>query len=124
MAIPVFSNTHIKEQLHKLGDKGDQEYAQYMRSLVFINCGGNIDMTKQTIYQQRKEVKMYMLDSHRPYNHHNINEELNRVFVIHDGCKSLNEFPSKEDDKIREQFGAEDNEESDSDYDSEANNSE
>lgn len=41
---------------------------------------------------------MYMIDSHRPIEHHNVNEDLNRVFVIHDGCKSLDEYPSKEDD--------------------------
>jgi hypothetical protein len=45
-AVPVFSNTHIREQMNKLGTKGSPEYAQYLRSLIFINCGGNIDMTK------------------------------------------------------------------------------
>lgn len=126
VTIPVFSTSHITEQMRKLGDKSDSEYATYARSLVFINCGGNIDMTQQLIYQQRKEVKMYMLDSHRPYHHHNINEDLNRVFVIHDGCKSFEDYPSKEDDQIKEQFGGSDqgSEEEDSDYDSEAENSE
>lgn len=119
VAIPVFSNSHIREQLQKLGDKSDPEHAKCLRSLIFINCGGNIDMTQQLIYKEREEVCIYILDSHRPIEHHNLNDE-GRVYVIHDGCKSLDEFPSKEDDQIREELGDyHQYEEEDSDYDSE-----
>lgn len=66
-----------------------------------------------------------MLDSHRPYDHHNVNEDRQRVIVIHDGCRSLDEYPSLEDDRIREQIGDDNaNEDEDSEYDSEADNSE
>jgi hypothetical protein len=40
VAIPVFSNKHITSEIKKLADQ------KYLRSMVFINCGGVIDMTE------------------------------------------------------------------------------
>jgi len=44
VAIPVFSNRHLVDELKKLAD------SNYLRSLIFINCGGNLDMTQQWMY--------------------------------------------------------------------------
>ena len=40
VAIPVFSKRTLVEELKKLND------SQYLRSMVFINCGGTLDMTR------------------------------------------------------------------------------
>ena len=101
MAIPVFSRKYIIDEMAKLADLEKQE-ATYLRSLIFINCGGSLDMTAFPLYRDRKEVKIYMIDSHRPYQHRNVNEDLNRVFVIHDGCRSFAECPSKADETLKE----------------------
>lgn len=39
VSIPVFSKLHIISELRKLSD------SKYLRSLIFINCGGDIDMS-------------------------------------------------------------------------------
>ena len=93
----MFSNRHIKEELLKLRD------SQFLRSLLFINCGGYLDMTDQW-FKNAPKVKCYLIDSHRPYNHNNVNDESNKVFVIHDGCRSFDECPTKEDDRMYEEL--------------------
>lgn len=92
-----------------------------MRSLLFINCGGYLDLTTMWFYTQRDSVKAYLIDSHRPYNHKNVNEEGSKIFVIHDGCKSFDECPTAEEDRIYQQIlDAEDPDASEEDeYDSE-----
>lgn len=73
------------------------------------------------ICSQRDNIKSYLMDCHRPYNHKNINDDKNRVFVIHDGCKSFDECPTTEEDRVYQQIlDAEDPDASDEDeYDSE-----
>ena len=60
-------------------------------------------MIDQWFYQADK-VKAYLIDYHRPYNHVNINDTQNKIFVIHDGCQSFEECPTSAEDKIFEQM--------------------
>ena len=68
--VPVFSNSHLLSELAKL------ESLSCLRSLVFINCGGSINLTTQKFYtRQESNVTAYLFDSHRPFHHCNINDE-------------------------------------------------
>lgn len=40
------------------------------------------------------------MDCHRPYFHGNVNEASSKIFVIHDGCKSFDECPTADDERI------------------------
>jgi hypothetical protein len=42
--VPVFSNLHLTQELKKL------EGNPYVRSLLFINCGGTFDQTSMWYY--------------------------------------------------------------------------
>jgi cell division control protein 45 len=112
VVVPVFSKMHIIAEIRKLTD------AKYLRSLIFINCGGDIDMSAQWFYES-KDIKCYLMDCHRPYFHGNINDAESKIFVIHDGCKSFEECPTGEDDRIYgelcENSESEEDENSDSD---------
>jgi cell division control protein 45 len=93
VVIPVFSKMHIIAELRKLSD------SKYLRSLMFINCGGDIDMSSQW-FNESSEIKTYIMDCHRPYFHGNVNDQESKIFVIHDGCKSFEECPTNDDDRI------------------------
>ena len=56
-------------------------------------------MTAQWFYQ-KDNVKCYLADSHRPYHHKNVIDDCQKIFVLHDGCKSFEECPTKEDEAI------------------------
>jgi len=57
-----------------------------------------------------------LLDSHRPFNHHNVIDAANKIFVVDDNCKSFRECPKEEDARLFEELGAISSEgESDSD---------
>ena len=42
-------------------------------------------------------VTAYIFDSHRPYQHTNVNEETKRINCVDDGCKSFMECPTAQD---------------------------
>ena len=107
----MFSNSGIQQELSKLRD------SIYVRSLIFINCGGWLDLTKNW-FHANEQIKSYLIDYHRPINHNNINDK-HKICVIHDGCQSLDDCPNENDDSIyREYLNDNDNELSD-EYDSE-----
>lgn len=66
-------------------------------SLVFINCGGNLDLQKEWFYSNEHDVKAYIVDSHRPIYHKSVNDDAQKIIVIDDGCKSFTECPTFED---------------------------
>ena len=71
---------------------------QAVSSLVFINCGGNINLQKEWFYsEEHADVRAYVIDSHRPILHMNVNDQSQKVIVIDDGCKSFQECPTQED---------------------------
>lgn len=56
------------------------------------------------------------MDYHRPYNHMNINDDKSKIVVIHDGCKSFDECPTAEDNRVyQEILEAEDSQAEESD---------
>ena len=69
-------------------------------------------MTEQWMYE-KKDINIYLMDYHRPYHHANINEAQNRVFVVDDGCQSLKECPTAEDDRILAELGDDTDEDGD-----------
>ena len=89
--------------------------------MLFLNCGAYLDLTQQWFYKKEFRVNAYLIDSHRPFRHMNINDPENKIFIIDDGCKSLTECPTYEDYQVYQQLCAsmlEDDEDEDS-YDSE-----
>lgn len=93
-----------------------------MRSLIFINCGGRLDLTQLWFYSDAlPEVQCFLFDSHRPFNHNNIIDPLKRLNIIHDGCGSFDKYPTAEDIQILQEFADDDEEEDEEDdeFDSE-----
>lgn len=96
------------------------EDARFLRSIVFLNCGGTLDLTQNAIYEERKDVKMYVIDSHRPFHHKNVNDNSNRIFIVADSCASLDHCPTAQDDEDLDALAAvQSDSEEDEDYDSE-----
>ena len=65
-------------------------------------------------------MHVYLFDSHRPYNHNNIIDNLKKICVIDDGCNSFNECPNEEDARFLAEL-EEDIEDEEDEYDSEEN---
>lgn len=95
-----------------------------MRSLIFINCGGHLDLSSKWFYKSEDaDIKSYLIDSHRPYNHKNVNDDSQKILIIHDGCKSFEECPTAEDDRIYHEIVQNEESQDSDDYDSEENDS-
>lgn len=90
---------------------------QAVSSLVFINCGGNINLQKEWFYsEEHADVRAYVIDSHRPILHMNVNDQSQKIIVIDDGCKSFQECPTQEDFQLyQELMRLEDEDEDDED---------
>lgn len=87
---------------------------------MFINCGGTIDLTSNPIYTDRNDVKMYVVDSHRPFHHKNVNDQSNRIYIVaEENCPSLQNCPSREDEDDLEALDHIQSDTEDDDYDSE-----
>ena len=111
--IPVFSNKHVVQELNKL----DAEQARFVRSVVLLNCGGRMDLTEVDMFK-REQVNMYVIDSHRPIHHHNVNVDKKVIVLQDEECSSFDACPTAEDDEQLRQM--QDYEESSHDsYDSE-----
>jgi len=84
-----------------------------IRSLVFLNCGGQLDLTEFWFYKEAESAaQAYLIDAHRPINHANVVCERNKIFVIDDGCRSFAECPTLQDAQIFEQMQDSDDEDS------------
>ena len=78
---------------------------QAISSLVFINCGGNLDLQKEWFYSQENEdIKAYIIDSHRPIYHMSVIDATQKIIVINDGCKSFEECPNLEDHELYQEL--------------------
>ena len=93
--IPVFSNKSVISELAKL----NSDDARFVRSVVFLNCGGRIDLTEQELFK-RDQVNMYVIDSHRPVHHHNVNSDKKVIVLQDEDCKSFDTCPTTEDDEL------------------------
>jgi hypothetical protein len=47
MVIPVFSVSHLKEEINKT-----EQAKSSIRSIIFLNCGGFLDLTTCWFYDQ------------------------------------------------------------------------
>ena len=45
--VPVFSNRHINAELNKLADPNE---GRFLKTLLFLNCGGGLDLSRQQIF--------------------------------------------------------------------------
>eukprot|EP00347_Sterkiella_histriomuscorum_P008719 403344017 len=113
---PVFSNLQLRDEILKL------EANKNIRSVLFINCGGMLDHTKMWYYKPLNKIELFIFDSHRPFNHNTLIDPLKKTYVIHDGCKSFDEYPTKEDEMIYQQLQNELEDSEEDDYDSEDEN--
>lgn len=62
--------------------------------MLFINCGGYFDLAN-TWLSENDQVKSYLVDSHRPYNHLNLNHK--NIYAVDDGCPSFDDCPNQEE---------------------------
>ena len=65
--IPVLSFTQLEAEFEALKSKDK------IKTLVFINCGAQLDLTTKWFASSESKVKCYLFDSHRPVHHNNIN---------------------------------------------------
>lgn len=72
--------------------------------MVFINCGGNLNLQKEWFFAAEHDVKAYIIDSHRPILHMSVNDETQKIIVVNDGCKSFVECPSHEDVQLYQEL--------------------
>jgi cell division control protein 45 len=110
--VPVFSKKNIGQELEKIRCE-----AKELKSLIFLNCGGDIDLTSSSLYKESEDHDFYVIDSHRPLNHQNINGD--RIFVMQDQCQSFDECPTKSDDEELQKLGHIEDDDDDGSYDSE-----
>jgi len=56
-----------------------------LQSMVFLNCGGGLDLTEKWFVAEKTSVRAYVFDNHRPIHHHNIadknNVELSEILI-------------------------------------------
>ena len=94
MIIPVFSNIHLDLEIRKL-----EQFRDVLRSLIFLNCGGSLVMSGFWFYPTESDdfpkVTAYILDSHRPFYHGNVNDSSKCIQCVDDGCKSFAECPTE-----------------------------
>ena len=87
-----------------------------MRSLIFLNCGGLIDLTTLWYYTPESKVECFVFDSHRPFHHNNIIDVSRKIYIIHDGCESFDKYPTHEDFQFL-QDGEDDDDDEEDDFD-------
>mmetsp|Transcript_13275 Transcript_13275/g.18088 ORF Transcript_13275/g.18088 Transcript_13275/m.18088 type:complete len:180 (+) Transcript_13275:83-622(+) len=113
VTIPVFSNTYLTQKIAEV-----RSMSEAVSSLVFINCGGNINLQKEWFYsEEHEDVKAYVIDSHRPILHMNVNDTSQKIIVIDDGCKSFAECPTHEDFQLYQELMRLEDEDEDEDGD-------
>ncbi len=96
---------HLITELKKL------EGNAFVRSLIFINCGGLIDLTALWYYKPDSRAQSFIFDSHRPFNHNNIIDVYRKIFIIHDGCKTFDKYPTAEDIQILQELADDEDDE-------------
>lgn len=99
MLTPVFSNSHLTSELNNL----ENHSSNNIKSLIFLNCGGVINLTNKWFYKEHLDIKTYLFDAHRPYKHENMHDPLQKIFIVNDGCRSYAECPTLDDAKIFDQ---------------------
>jgi len=88
--VPVLSFSQLEKEFDALKTK------ENVKSLVFLNCGAQLDLTEKWFSSPDSKIKCYLFDSHRPVHHNNVNSH-NKVIVIDDMVSKLSECPLPED---------------------------
>lgn len=85
-----------------------------LRSIVLIGCGGIVDLAEfLDLDEQRDELSVYVIDSHRPYALENVRDTNTRVRLL-DNVDGKQEFPS--DDESDDESDSDEESDSDMDY--------
>jgi cell division control protein 45 len=83
-----------------------------LKSVILINCGGTIDLTKHFGVDLLEGVYLYVIDSHRPLHHGNLHGSSDRVVVFGGEIETLDEtIPEESDDDLIESDEEEEEEE-------------
>ncbi|EGR33194.1 hypothetical protein IMG5_206854 [Ichthyophthirius multifiliis] len=69
-----------------------------IQSLLFLNCGGLMDLTENDFVKNKTNIKAYVFDNHRPIHHHNLIDKSN-IIVIEDGTQNQENCPKNKNDK-------------------------
>eukprot|EP01125_Pyxidicula_operculata_P022703 TRINITY_DN9512_c0_g1_i1.p1 TRINITY_DN9512_c0_g1~~TRINITY_DN9512_c0_g1_i1.p1 ORF type:complete len:574 (-),score=108.91 TRINITY_DN9512_c0_g1_i1:1774-3495(-) len=67
-----------------LQDSFKQTINQTIKTVVLVNCGGNIDLFELFELESHDHITFYIFDSHRPYNQNNI-ENKRQILLVDDG---------------------------------------
>lgn len=65
--VPVLSFSQLDSEFEALKAK------ENVRSLVFINCAAQVDLSSKWFASAESKVKCYLVESHRPVHHNNVN---------------------------------------------------
>ena len=57
----------------------------------------------------------FIFDSHRPFHHNNLIDNLRKIYIIHDGCSSFDRYPTAEDIQLLEELQDDDEDEEEED---------
>ncbi|OQR98084.1 cell division control protein 45 [Achlya hypogyna] len=106
----------------------DMTFSSDIRSIFLINCGAMIDIFS-TLQLQGQNIKVYVVDSHRPIHLANVYDRHGTVFLFDDEAQAEEDFPedgpdieaieNDEDDEDDDDEDANDDEASDSDGEAE-----
>jgi len=88
--IPVSGYSDLNKQIDKLRENKE------LKSLIFINNGGALDLTTAWFAQEETKIRAYVFDYHRPISHSNINST-KKIILIDDGYFNIEECPADED---------------------------
>ena len=75
-------------------------------------------------YTAQSRVQVFIFDSHRPFHHSNIIDSLRKIYIVHDGCKSFDKYPTAEDVQILQELADEEDDEEDDEYGEESDHDE
>eukprot|EP00347_Sterkiella_histriomuscorum_P008958 403343083 len=134
---PVFSNTHLIEELNRLQEISQdqiqksnenrqsksiintsnlQSNKSFLRTIIFLNCGGQIDQTKMWYYMEEAKLQLFIFDSHRPFHHNNLIDTARKIHIVHDGCTSLDNSVSQQELTLLQESTDIDEDEEDEDF--------
>ena len=65
----------------------------YLKSIILINCGGVENISREEI---KKEIKVYLFDNRRPFDHNNMNAK-DFIYIVDDGFINLENCPTNEE---------------------------
>jgi cell division control protein 45 len=99
-AVSNFAET--EEYLRAVLTEGD------VRSIILINCGGTVDLTKRFGTLLREDTFLYVMDCHRPLAHPNLHSTSRQVIVFGGEIDTLDETVPDANDPNEEELDSDD----------------